>query len=71
MGEALPASTKALPDGDVLLYAIGDFVTSTGQRLEGAGVTPDEVVPLDPAALAAGHDRPLEAALRWIDRVEK
>ncbi len=67
MGEALPASTKALPDGDVLLYAIGDFVTSTDQRLEGAGVMPDEVVPLDPAALGAGHDRPLEAALGWID----
>ena len=32
--------------GDVLMYALGDFVTSTGRRLEGDGVVPDEVVPL-------------------------
>ena len=46
MGQALPAMTKRLPNGDVLMYAIGDFVTSTGQRLEGEGVIPDEIVPL-------------------------
>jgi carboxyl-terminal processing protease len=68
MGQALPASTKQLANGDVLMYAIGDFVTSTGQTLEGRGVVPDEVQPLDPAALAAGRDTALEAALRWIDR---
>jgi carboxyl-terminal processing protease len=37
MGQALPAQTKSLPNGDVLEYAIGDFVTSTGETLEGAG----------------------------------
>jgi len=66
-GQALPAATKALADGDVLMYAIADFATSTGRTLEGAGVTPDEVEPLDRTMLAAGHDAPLEAALRWID----
>lgn len=66
-GQALPASTKQLANGDVLMYAIGDFVTSTGRRLEGVGVVPDEAQPLDRAALAAGRDLPLEAALRWID----
>jgi carboxyl-terminal processing protease len=66
-GQALPASTRQLATGDVLMYAIGDFVTSTGNRLEGVGVVPDEAQPLDPAGLAAGRDAPLDAALRWID----
>ena len=69
MGQALPAVTKRLPDGDVFLYALGDFVTSTGRRIEGDGVTPDVVVPLSAASLAAGHDPTLEAALTWIDTV--
>ena len=67
MGQALPASTKRLSNGDVLLYAIGDFVTSTGLRLEGRGVVPDEVVALTPDALAAGHDAE-DAAMAWLDR---
>jgi carboxyl-terminal processing protease len=66
MGQALPASTRSLPNGDVLMYAVGDFVTSTGRRLEGVGVVPDEIVPLVPADLAAGRDA-LSHAVRWID----
>jgi carboxyl-terminal processing protease len=68
MGQALPASTKTLPNGDVLLHAVGDFVTSTGRSLEGDGVVPDEPVPLSIKALADGRDTALEAALNWIDR---
>lgn len=68
MGQALPASTKRLANGDVLEYAIGDFVTSKGRSLEGAGVVPDEAQPLSIAALAAGRDQSIEAALAWIDR---
>jgi carboxyl-terminal processing protease len=68
MGQALPAVTRPLPNGDVLMYAIGDFVTPTGRRLEGAGVVPDETTPLLVEALARGRDQALEAALRWIDR---
>jgi carboxyl-terminal processing protease len=67
MGQAMPALTRALPNGDVLLYAIGDFRTSTGRSLEGPGVIPDVVVPLSAAALAAGRDEPMDAALRWFD----
>ena len=67
MGQALPASTKLLANGDVLMYAMSDFVTSTGQRLEGVGVVPDETQPLSIDALTAGRDLALEAALRWID----
>jgi carboxyl-terminal processing protease len=70
MGQALPASTKRLANGDVLMYAVGDFVMSNGQPLEGPGVIPDTIVPLDAAALdtlASGHDPVVDAALAWID----
>jgi carboxyl-terminal processing protease len=67
MGEALPASTKTLPNGDVLMFAVGDFVTPTGKSLEGEGVTPDVTVPLSLPALAAGRDEALESALKWLD----
>lgn len=67
MGQALPASTRKLPNGDVLMHAVGDFVTATGRRLEGEGVIPDEVVPLSVEALRAGKDEVVDAALRWID----
>ncbi len=69
MGQALPASTRTLPDGDILMYAVGDFVTSDGHRLEGDGVRPDEPVTPSPAALAAGRDPVLESSLAWIDRM--
>jgi len=68
-GEALPALTRRLANGDVLVYAVGDFVTPTGRTLEGEGVIPDEVVPLSGAALAAGRDESLEAALRWLEGI--
>ncbi len=64
-GQALPATTKRLENGDVLLYAVGDFVTGTGQRIEGIGVIPDEEIPIDPARLAAGFDAET-AAIAWI-----
>ena len=68
MGQALPASTRQLPSGDVLMHVLGDFVTPTGVRIEGPGVMPDEVVPLVSAALSGGGDPVLDAALAWIDR---
>jgi carboxyl-terminal processing protease len=68
MGQALPALFDRLPNGDVLIHAYGDFVTSDGTRLEGRGVIPDEIQPIDRKELLAGRDRTLEAALAWIDR---
>ena len=67
MGQALPAMTKRLATGDVLMYAIGDFTTAGGRSLEGAGVVPDVPVPLSIRALSEGRDEVLEAALRWFD----
>ena len=64
-GGALPAMLRELPSGDVLEYAIGDFVTATGQRIEGNGVVPDQVVAPSRASLAAGRDVVLDAAVEW------
>src|SRR3954469_19427841 len=71
MGQALPALFDRLPNGDVLIHAWGDFVTGTGVRIEGRGVVPDEPVAVTREDLLAGRDRPLDAALRWIDSQAK
>lgn len=65
-GAALPSTVTRLANGDVLQYVLADFVSANGQRLEGRGITPDVVVPLDRESLYAGRDDVLEAACRWI-----
>ena len=65
-GMALPALMERLPNRDVLYHAFADFYTPRGERLEGRGVVPDEVVPLTREALLAGRDAQMDAALRWI-----
>lgn len=66
VGAVLPAAPHRLPNGDVLFHAFAEFVTATGERLEGRGVTPDEPVAVTRADLIAGRDPVLDAALRWI-----
>jgi carboxyl-terminal processing protease len=65
-GAALPSDFIRLPNGDGLQYVTADYVSVSGQRLEGNGVQPDEVVPVDRRALLAGRDPTLDAAVRWI-----
>ncbi|MFL5575992.1 MAG: S41 family peptidase [Gemmatimonadaceae bacterium] len=65
-GQALPALMQRLPNGDVLYHAVADFFTPRGDRIEGRGVIPDDVVPLTRRDLLAGRDPQLAAALRWI-----
>jgi carboxyl-terminal processing protease len=65
-GGALPAVLEQLPGGDVLQYAIGDFVTARGERIEGRGVMPDVEVAPTPASLAEGADPALESAIDWM-----
>lgn len=65
-GAALPALMERLPSGDVFVHAVADFTDPDGMRVEGAGVVPDEIVPLSEKALKAGRDTALEAAMRWI-----
>jgi carboxyl-terminal processing protease len=65
-GEALPAMMDRLPSGDVFVHAVADFTDPAGSRIEGAGVVPDDVVPISPKELSEGRDAALEAATRWI-----
>jgi carboxyl-terminal processing protease len=65
-GAALPSFFVRLPNGDGFQYVVADYVSVSGRRLEGNGVQPDEVVPLDRRALLAGRDPVLDAAVRWI-----
>jgi len=65
-GMALPAGMDKLPSGDVLLHAIANYVTSTGQLLEHGGVIPDYKVELTRKDLLNGIDSPRDAAERWI-----
>ena len=69
-GAALPSHMMRLPNGDGFQYATANYVSQSGRLLEGNGVTPDDVVPQTRAALLAGGDAPLDAALRWILRQE-
>lgn len=65
----LPSYIEELPNGDNFQYAIGDFITALKKtKLEGKGVTPDEVIALDPALLRAGTDPDLQAALSWLNK---
>lgn len=65
-GAALPAWTRKLPNGDVLMHAVADFTGPQGMRWEGGGVVPDVLVPPTREALLAGRDPALQAALEWI-----
>jgi carboxyl-terminal processing protease len=65
-GMALPSRALELPNGDVLLHAVADFVTSTGTRVEGVGVIPDTEAKLTRSGLLAGKDEVFESAAAWI-----
>ena len=65
-GNSLPSLLKKLPSGDVLQYAMGDFTTPKGIRIEKNGVVPDVLIDPEPEALAAGMDIPLQSALEWL-----
>jgi carboxyl-terminal processing protease len=65
-GSTLPSAAKALPTGAILQYAIADFWTPGGNRLEGVGVNPDINVKLDRRGLLSGRDPQLQAAIDAI-----
>lgn len=65
-GEVLPGQFEKLPNGDVFLFATANFVSAGGRRFEGVGVAPDIEVFPSRAALLAGRDAVLEAAIAWI-----
>lgn len=62
-GESLPSVTVNLSTGARLMYPVANYRTVDGRFLEGNGVIPDVVVPLDRSSLLKGKDPQLEAAL--------
>lgn len=56
----------ALPDGGVLDVSEFDYRTADGVRLEGRGITPNEVTTLKRQDLYAGRDRTLELAKSFL-----
>ena len=66
LGESLPSLFKKLPSGDILQYAVGDYHTPNGYRIEKNGVVPDEIIVPAPEDLEKGLDLPLQRATEWI-----
>lgn len=65
-GAALPSAFRALPNGDLLQYAIADLRTPNGRMIEGQGVEPDVSVRRTVEEIAGGRDTVLEAAVSWL-----
>ncbi len=63
----MPAQMKKLPNGDGLLYAVANYVSTGGEVLEGKGVIPQIEAPLTREALLAGRDPALEEAIAVIN----
>jgi carboxyl-terminal processing protease len=62
MGAALPSFFTELPHGAMLQFAVADYLTPKGARIEGRGVAPDVPAAMDAASLLNGVDPQLEAA---------
>ncbi len=60
-------SRHALPDGGVLDVSEFDYRTAEGQRLEGAGVKPDQLVLTTRADIYSRQDRAFEVARKILD----
>lgn len=69
-GMALPAGVAPLPSGDRLMYPMADYVDAKGRRIESIGVIPDAPSAPTAAALRAGRDPALDAALAWIGEAQ-
>jgi carboxyl-terminal processing protease len=65
-GAALPSVIERLPNGDGFQYAFANYISASGEPLEGRGVIPDEKMQLSREALSQGRDDVIDAALRWI-----
>ena len=71
LGAALPSIFQRLPTGALFQYAIADFITPRGTRLEGRGVIPDIEIRLTRRALLEGRDPALDAAIAYLQKHRK
>ncbi len=61
-GSVAAAQVFPLDDGSALQVTVMEILSAKGRTLNGVGVTPDEVVDVDPADLVAGDDPVLDRA---------
>ncbi len=66
LGESLPSLFKRLPSGDLFQFAVGDYLTPEGFRIEKQGVIPDQLIAPSKEDLEAGVDVTLQQAKSWI-----
>ncbi len=65
-GKCLQSEFMQLSTGYRLQAATGDYVRSSGKRIEGTGVAPDYPVKLDQKSLSRNHDTVLDAAKQYL-----
>jgi carboxyl-terminal processing protease len=65
-GAVLNSMFIRLPNGDGFQYAQGLYISPSGKRLEGVGVSPDIMVAPTRNELLAGEDPAMEKAIAWI-----
>ena len=66
MGAALPAHTMKLPNGDVFMHAVANFIGPDEESVEETGVVPDQFVILTRENLMNEKDPDLKTAVDWI-----
>ncbi len=66
-GMALPSTVMPLASGDFLMYAFADYQDSSGRRIEGVGVAPDQAVALSADNVLEQPAPSLKSALEWIN----
>ena len=66
-GSVGPSDVKELPNGATLMYLVAQSLTPDGIVLEGRGVIPDIMAPLDRTALLKGKDTQIEQAIAYLE----
>jgi carboxyl-terminal processing protease len=70
-GSANSSFDRAVAGGGLSITAERNFVAGSHRRVDGIGVTPDDIARLTPEMLAAGHDLQMERALAYIGAAEQ
>lgn len=65
-GAALPSLIEELPNGDRFQFAIADYTSVNGDKIEGVGVQPDTLTPHTMMSLRQGEDAAHSAAIKWL-----
>lgn len=65
-GKALASMIESLPNGDRMQFVIWNLTRTSGERIEGAGVTPDIEVSITHKTLLSGTDPVLQTGIDFL-----